>query len=68
MSDEATDETPETPVVTVMRISSAIGPITVREIKNGIERSEELGAEAFIVELNTPGGNTEAETPNRPGI
>jgi membrane-bound serine protease (ClpP class) len=60
LSDEATDETPETPVVTVMRISSAIGPITVREIKNGIERSENMGAEAFVVELNTPGGNTES--------
>lgn len=60
MSDEAIDETPETPMVTVMRINSAIGPITVREFKNGIERSEDMGAQAFIVELNTPGGNMES--------
>jgi len=58
--DEATDLTPESPVVTVMRINSAIGPITVREIKNGIERSVDMGAEAFVIELNTPGGNMES--------
>ena len=58
--DEAIDETPESPIVTVMRINSAIGPITVREIKNGIERSVNMGAEAFVIELNTPGGNMES--------
>ena len=47
-------------IVTVMEISSAIGPITVREIEDGIRRSEKLDAEAFIVKLNTPGGNTES--------
>ncbi|MEE9555025.1 MAG: nodulation protein NfeD [candidate division Zixibacteria bacterium] len=47
-------------VVTIMKIESAIGPVTVREIKDGIRRSEELDAEAFIVTLNTPGGNTES--------
>jgi len=60
MADNATDLTPETPVVTVMKINSAIGPITVREIKNGIEKSEEMKAEAFVIELNTPGGNMES--------
>ena len=60
LGDEAIDETPESPIVTVMRINSAIGPITVREIKNGIERSENMGAEAFVIELNTPGGNMES--------
>ena len=59
-ADEATDLKPESPVVTVMRISSSIGPITVREIKNGIERSQDMGAEAFVIELNTPGGNMES--------
>ncbi|UCC78822.1 MAG: nodulation protein NfeD [Candidatus Zixiibacteriota bacterium] len=59
-ADEAFDDAPETPVVTVMRINSAIGPITVREIKNGLERSEDLDAEAFVIELNTPGGNMES--------
>jgi len=47
-------------VVTVMKIESAIGPVTVREIKEGIRRSEKLGADAFIITLNTPGGNTES--------
>ena len=60
LGDEAIDETPESPIVTVMRINSAIGPITVREIKNGIERSVNMGAEAFVIELNTPGGNMES--------
>ena len=60
LADEEIEEPQETPVVTVMRINSAIGPITVREIKNGIERSVNLGAEAFVIELNTPGGNMES--------
>lgn len=47
-------------VVTVMNIGSAIGPVTVREIKDGIRRSIKLDAEAFIVTLDTPGGNTES--------
>ena len=58
--EEAIDETPESPIVTFMQINSAIGPITVREIKNGIERSVNMGAEAFVIELNTPGGNMES--------
>jgi membrane-bound serine protease (ClpP class) len=59
-ADETPDISVKTPVVTVMQINSAIGPITVREIKGGIKRSEDLGAQAFIIELNTPGGNTES--------
>ena len=59
-ANETDEESKIKPVVTVMKIDSAIGPITVREIKNGIKRSEELNAEVFIIELNTPGGNTES--------
>ncbi len=47
-------------IVTVMEIASAIGPVTVREIKDGIRDSEKLDAEVFIIKLNTPGGNTES--------
>ncbi len=47
-------------VVTVMNIQSAIGPVTVREIKDGIRRSIKLDAQAFIVTLDTPGGNIES--------
>jgi membrane-bound serine protease (ClpP class) len=48
------------PIVTVMKIESAIGPVTVREVENGIRRSEKMNAEVFVIELNTPGGNTES--------
>jgi membrane-bound serine protease (ClpP class) len=48
------------PVVTVITISKAIGPITTREITSAIESSRNLGAAALIIELNTPGGQMEA--------
>lgn len=47
-------------IATVMRIESAIGPVTVKEIKSGIRRSEKMNADVFVIELNTPGGNTES--------
>jgi membrane-bound serine protease (ClpP class) len=47
-------------VVTYMKIESAIGPVTTREIKNGIQRSGKMGAAAFVIELNTPGGQMES--------
>lgn len=47
-------------VVTVMKIESAIGPVTVREIEDGIRKSAAINAQAFIITLNTPGGNTES--------
>lgn len=48
------------PVVTVITISKAIGPITTREITSAIKSSQQLKAEALIIELNTPGGQMEA--------
>ena len=48
------------PIVTMMKIASAIGPVTVKEIGNGIKRSEKMNADVFVIELNTPGGNTES--------
>lgn len=59
-SQDSLEATSPKRIVTVMEIASAIGPVTVREIKDGIRRSEKLDAEAFIIELNTPGGNTES--------
>ncbi len=47
-------------IVTVMEINGAIGPVTVKEIKNNIRRSEKLNAEAMIIEMNTPGGQMES--------
>lgn len=48
------------PLVTKMVVNSAIGPITGRIIKNAIGESEKLGAEALVIELNTPGGQMES--------
>jgi membrane-bound serine protease (ClpP class) len=48
------------PIVTQMEINSAIGPITAREIEGALEKSGEIGAEALIILLNTPGGQMES--------
>lgn len=42
--------------VHVITIASAIGPVTDMVIENAIARAEESGAEALIIELDTPGG------------
>jgi len=47
-------------VVTLLKIQSAIGPVTTREIIEAIRKSEKLGAQALIIELNTPGGQMES--------
>jgi membrane-bound serine protease (ClpP class) len=47
-------------VVAQMTINSAIGPITTREIRNALRQSERIGAEALVIELNTPGGQMES--------
>jgi membrane-bound serine protease (ClpP class) len=47
-------------IVTVIKIQSAIGPVTTREIAQAIRRSQKLNAEALVIELNTPGGQMEA--------
>jgi membrane-bound serine protease (ClpP class) len=46
--------------VTVIKIQSAIGPVTTREIANGIHHAQKTDAEALVIELNTPGGQMEA--------
>ncbi|MGE5692747.1 MAG: NfeD family protein [Candidatus Zixiibacteriota bacterium] len=40
----------------VLTIESAITPITVKQIQRAVEKSVEVGAEALIIQLNTPGG------------
>ena len=47
-------------IITAMRIDAAIGPIAVKQIKDAIKNSEEMDAEALIIQLNTPGGGLES--------
>ncbi|MGH8004547.1 MAG: NfeD family protein, partial [Limisphaerales bacterium] len=42
--------------VYVLTIESAITPITVKLIQRAVEKSVEDGAEALVIQLNTPGG------------
>ncbi|HYB43772.1 MAG TPA: nodulation protein NfeD, partial [Candidatus Methylomirabilis sp.] len=42
--------------VSIIEMDGAIGPITVRLLSNALERARADGAQALIVELNTPGG------------
>jgi membrane-bound serine protease (ClpP class) len=42
--------------VNVLTIESAITPITVKLIQRAVEKSVEDGAEALVIQLNTPGG------------
>ncbi len=46
--------------VTMLKIQSAIGPVTTREIAAGIRHAQKTDAEALVIELNTPGGQMEA--------
>jgi membrane-bound serine protease (ClpP class) len=49
-------ETSETSTVSVIRVKGAIGPPTLNYIERGKRIAEENGHEAFIMELDTPGG------------
>jgi membrane-bound serine protease (ClpP class) len=42
--------------VSLIELDSAITPVTVRLLAGGIERAQAEGAQALIVQLNTPGG------------
>ncbi|MEX2221787.1 MAG: nodulation protein NfeD [Candidatus Rokuibacteriota bacterium] len=44
------------PPVSVIELDSAITPVTVRLLVTAIERAQAEGAQALIVQLNTPGG------------
>ncbi len=45
--------------VSVLEIEGPVTPIMISYIKRGIETSENSGAEALIIKLNTPGGQTD---------
>src|SRR5262249_30239809 len=42
--------------VALLELDGAITPITVRLLDTGIDRARAIGAQALVVELNTPGG------------
>ncbi|MGK7369508.1 MAG: hypothetical protein ACNS64_04785, partial [Candidatus Halalkalibacterium sp. M3_1C_030] len=46
--------------VTVIRVDGSISPTTTNYINRGIKESREMGAEALILELDTPGGLLES--------
>jgi membrane-bound serine protease (ClpP class) len=50
------DSTGQSTTVTVITIKGAIGPTTTNYITRGLETALEKGAEALIIELDTPGG------------
>src|SRR5262249_7860915 len=42
--------------VALLELGGAIAPITVRLLDAGIDKARAIGAQALVVELNTPGG------------
>ncbi|MEM9558570.1 MAG: NfeD family protein [Acidobacteriota bacterium] len=48
------------PVVVVAQIDSPIHPVVARHLARALERAQELGAEALVVELDTPGGSLQS--------
>jgi len=48
--------TARAPVVDVLDLDGVIGPATARYVLRGIRQAEQDGAEALVIELDTPGG------------
>lgn len=46
----------QTPHVDVLTIKGAINPVLIDYVKRGIEQAEDGGAQALIIQLDTPGG------------
>jgi membrane-bound serine protease (ClpP class) len=44
------------PVVDVVRVDGVIGPATARYVLRGLDRAARDGAQALVVEIDTPGG------------
>ncbi|OGO24284.1 MAG: hypothetical protein A2144_10150 [Chloroflexi bacterium RBG_16_50_9] len=44
------------PRIDVLTIKGAINPVLIDYVKRGIEQAEDTGAEALIIQLDTPGG------------
>jgi len=59
-SAAATASAGEMTHVDLLPITGAIGPISIRMIANAISRAENDGAQALIIQLDTPGGLTES--------
>lgn len=55
-----TASAPDSRSVSLIRIDGAISPTTTNYIKRGIKEAGENGAEALIIELDTPGGLLES--------
>lgn len=50
----------DVPHVNLVTITGAIGPITIRVVDNAIKTAEKDGAQALIIQLDTPGGLSES--------
>jgi membrane-bound serine protease (ClpP class) len=50
----------ETPHVNLVTINGAIGPVTIRVLTHAIAAAENDGAQALIIQLDTPGGLSES--------
>lgn len=48
--------------VVLINMEGPLTPVLVQYLERGIQRTETLGAEALIVQLNTPGGSTDLMT------
>jgi membrane-bound serine protease (ClpP class) len=46
----------QTPHVDVLTIKGAINPVLIKYVERGIEQAEDSGAQALIIQLDTPGG------------
>ncbi len=51
-----------TNTVVLITMEGPLTPVLVQYLERGIQRTETLGAEALIVQLNTPGGSTDLMT------
>ncbi|MGH3327077.1 MAG: NfeD family protein [Streptomycetales bacterium] len=49
-------EAPETPRVLVSRVSAEITPVIADYLAEGLQRAEEGGFDAYVIEMDTPGG------------
>ena len=52
----ATSVQSQSPSINVMTIKGTINPVLIDYVERGIEDAEERGAEAVIIQLDTPGG------------
>ncbi|HRQ65532.1 MAG TPA: nodulation protein NfeD [Xanthomonadaceae bacterium] len=55
-SADTSEETAPTPRVLVATIDGAIGPATTEYVRSAIDRASELGVQAMVLRIDTPGG------------